>query len=295
MKKTQAKSAFSLIELSVVILLIGILVLGVVKGSSIIRRAKLSSAISLTKASPVNTTENLLLWLDTTSDDAFTATEKMDGGKISNWYNTSLQATDKTGGAQGGATSLKPTYVADGINNLPALSFNGTSNYLLTKNITTGDYTVFIVLKTQHPGPGTAGGHAFTGSGILSADVSGGANDVIPLSITAGYAKTFVGAPGLTVTSTNTINDNKANIVTVTRSLSSGLLSLYVNGANGVSATGTAGVSLTTPANLGIGVDVVNARYYQGFLSEIIIFNRVLSPSERTNIENYLKDKWGIK
>ena len=65
--KNHSKLAFSLIELSVVILIIGILVLGVTQGSRMMYEAKLKSAISLTQSSPVISMENLVLWLEPTN------------------------------------------------------------------------------------------------------------------------------------------------------------------------------------------------------------------------------------
>jgi len=50
--KQNNKLAFSLIELSVVILVIGILVIGITKGSRIISEAKIKYAMALAQASP---------------------------------------------------------------------------------------------------------------------------------------------------------------------------------------------------------------------------------------------------
>jgi len=38
-----------------------------------------------------------------------------------------------------------------------------------------------------------------------------------------------------------------------------------------------------------------SARYYDGNLAEIIIYNRVLSDAEKLQVESYLEDKWGIE
>ncbi|MCE3255904.1 MAG: hypothetical protein K0R25_1398 [Rickettsiaceae bacterium] len=63
-QQNKPKLAFSLIELSVVILVIGILVVGITKGMSIMRSAKLQSAQSLTQSSPVALIDGLKLWLE---------------------------------------------------------------------------------------------------------------------------------------------------------------------------------------------------------------------------------------
>ena len=69
--KSNSRLAFSLIELSVVILIIGILVLGVTQGNRMMSEAKLKSARSLTTSSPVASIEGLAVWLDSTSENAF--------------------------------------------------------------------------------------------------------------------------------------------------------------------------------------------------------------------------------
>lgn len=64
------KNAFSLIELSIVILIIGILVAGVTQSSRLIRQMKISSARSITNSSPVSSISNLAGWWETTLDSS---------------------------------------------------------------------------------------------------------------------------------------------------------------------------------------------------------------------------------
>ena len=65
------KNAFSLIELSIVILIIGILVAGVTTSSRLIRAMKLISAKQLTQSSPVLTISDLLAWFEPTKEGIF--------------------------------------------------------------------------------------------------------------------------------------------------------------------------------------------------------------------------------
>lgn len=55
----KSNKAFSLIELSIVILIIGILVAGVTQSSRLINQIKLSLAQSITRSSDVNSIDNL--------------------------------------------------------------------------------------------------------------------------------------------------------------------------------------------------------------------------------------------
>ncbi len=57
-------SAFSLIELSIVILIIGTLIAGVTQGSRLVRISKLRTAQNQTSTSPVSSIDGLALWLD---------------------------------------------------------------------------------------------------------------------------------------------------------------------------------------------------------------------------------------
>jgi len=55
----KTKKAFSLIELSIVILIIGLLVAGVVKGQQLYQKTQLATAKKATEESPVNVIPNL--------------------------------------------------------------------------------------------------------------------------------------------------------------------------------------------------------------------------------------------
>ena len=69
--KTKNLKAFSLIELSIVILIIGILVAGVTQSSRLIREFKLTTAKNLTRNSPVSSIKGLYFWFETTSESSF--------------------------------------------------------------------------------------------------------------------------------------------------------------------------------------------------------------------------------
>jgi len=61
MKKISKKVAFSLLELSVVILIIGLLVIGITKGKRIIDQARLRSSLALTNSSPITCKNHYLI------------------------------------------------------------------------------------------------------------------------------------------------------------------------------------------------------------------------------------------
>jgi prepilin-type N-terminal cleavage/methylation domain-containing protein len=73
--KLRKITAFSLIELSIVILVIGLLIAGALQGSNMISKAALSSARTLTESSPVASIRSLSLWFESTSKASFIDSE----------------------------------------------------------------------------------------------------------------------------------------------------------------------------------------------------------------------------
>ena len=67
--------AFSLIEISMVILIIGILIAGVATANSLIAKSRISSAQTLTISSPINSIKDTALWLESSTDTSFVASE----------------------------------------------------------------------------------------------------------------------------------------------------------------------------------------------------------------------------
>jgi prepilin-type N-terminal cleavage/methylation domain-containing protein len=59
-KKSLPAKAFSLIELSIAVLIIGIIIAGITQSSSLIQKMALSSARSLTSSSPVASMRDLV-------------------------------------------------------------------------------------------------------------------------------------------------------------------------------------------------------------------------------------------
>ena len=64
------KTAFSLVEISVVVLVIGILIVGLVQGKDMLSDMRINSARTYTDKSPVPSIENLALWLETTQQNS---------------------------------------------------------------------------------------------------------------------------------------------------------------------------------------------------------------------------------
>ncbi len=111
--------AFSLIELSIVVLIIGLIVAGVLGGKKLVELSSLSKARTLTNSSPVNGIEDLVFWFETTSKDSIPPAQAIDGTTITTWYNLNPQMNNKNNLIQGGTYS-GPVYRTATINSLPS-------------------------------------------------------------------------------------------------------------------------------------------------------------------------------
>jgi prepilin-type N-terminal cleavage/methylation domain-containing protein len=286
--------AFSLIEISIVILIIGILVAGVTKSRILISKSQLTTARTLTQSSAVSSIPNLVMWLETTSTSSLTnsnnSTDVGNGDNIATWNDIGSQLTAPNSPTQSTTTS-QPVYTTNVINGLPALNFNGTSNYFSLSTIVSTSFSAFVVAKTAVAG--TAGA-AYGGNGVLWSDYSQTAYDIIPLAIGGGVTQFMTGgATDSTLTGTTNVSDNKFHIINVTRDSTTGIKYIYVDGNQDASETHTIGTLAANPI-LGIGANITDSHYFNGYLAEIIIFGRVLKSEERESVRLYLKKKWGI-
>ena len=136
MKKNKA---FSLVELSVVILIIGILIAGVTQSGRLIRQIKLSTARSLTSSSDVASIRDVTAWFESTTAGVFTDingnTDIDDKSKLRAWRDVNPQKSisDKpimTNGTavDGSSNNTEPKYIISGINGLPSVYFDGGAN-----------------------------------------------------------------------------------------------------------------------------------------------------------------------
>jgi hypothetical protein len=74
-------------------------------------------------------------------------------------------------------------------------------------------------------------------------------------------------------------------------------VNFYFNGINTASIAVSYGAKNLGILNIGSWNDTASSRgrFFDGYISEIIIFDRALKTEERRSIEAYLGKKWGIK
>jgi len=147
------KKGFSLVEISIVLLIIGILISGILVGQDLILDAKIKSAQNLTRTSPVNKIPDLTLWLDVNAEKSLISTlavnrcllkymsyqDLLGNETICAWRDINSQKSLNTDLSNKIALSINtthalnamPTYVVNGIGGLPSLYFDG-GDYLIS-------------------------------------------------------------------------------------------------------------------------------------------------------------------
>jgi len=162
--KKSFKTAFSLVELSIVVLIIGILIAGISQSSRLVRAMKLTTARSLTRSSDVNSIRNLTAWFDATAEGVmstalpltanatYTSPENRDNVMVWKDSNPQDAEADKVV-LYNNNTANSPMYLANGIGGLPSLYFDNAdilvSNNLVTMPLQAGsrNYSMFVVFN----------------------------------------------------------------------------------------------------------------------------------------------------
>ena len=295
------KTAFSLVEISIVLMVIGILITGVSKGIDLFYDFKLGQAQSMTAKSPVISTPNLTLWLETTSPNSFEVKLPLNNDKIAIWKDLNPQRIFKVNVSQS-TLANKPTYVDNAINNLPALKFANdielrSENLALNDFLSSDQATIFIV---QNNFSGDI--YTTTISWIPTANNQDGGSELARLNISAQEGDAVLidygsggGASVRTSSASLTNFLNKDKIISFVKN--SANVNLRINfdetSKTSTSATSVLSASLSAPFIVG-RFRASNDYFFNGYIGEIIIFDRALNESERKKIEDYLSEKWGI-
>lgn len=179
------------------------------------------------------------------------------------------------GGATGAASTL---------NSLDVVNFPGTSaseyNFPASPTVTLHNSTVFIVFN---PTVAAAGADFISGG---SGAYEWGLNTSGKLELT----KALIAVIGDSVSTLSSGVWFQAN---VTYNDTTGAWAMKISRA--ADASGTNIQAITAPlATAAYNPFSGGVFFLNGLLAELIVYNRVLSPTEITNIENYLFAKWGV-
>ena len=307
------KKAFSLIELSIVILIIGILVAGVMQSSRLVSAMKLSSARSMTMNSPVPAIKDIYAWYDAIMEKSFIESEMADGLQVSTWYDLNpFTISDKIQLIQAD-TTRKPIYQSNSINGFPGIYFNGAYFFKSQTNVSPifaqGSATLFMVFN-----PDDVAGQKFMFMHPIQNCAKNAEIGIGVANIASGNFGVHAGCGIGTITNGNLIVRKEPTIISMVflkSPLTAGTLAnikIYKNGGSEQILVGSSGSytqsmggaygSTLSPLLIGIRDDNNNGGYNSGFIGkmgEIILFSRSLSDDERKDIEKYLGKKWAIK
>ena len=283
MKKSS--SAFSLIEVSLVVLIISLIAAGILTTTNLIKKSSLQTAQVLTKSSPVNDISNLVAWFETSLDSSFIGNEKSDGSAISTWYDNNPNAASKNNATQS-TSNNRPTFTANIFNNgIPGLKFDG-SNHTLPfdgSSLINSSYSIFIVEQK-------------TSNKNLNCVIGGSASSV-NTNLHLCYAaddKIQFGHYNNNLDYQNSVlsySSPKTRMHSLIFNIAVGK-KYWLNGGSGATASNTQTAAITSFDGSNIGSYLVNI--YEGNIAEIIIFNRALTNEERRSIESYLGKKYNL-
>lgn len=286
MKKSS--SAFSLIEVSLVVLIISLIAAGILTTTNLIKKSRLQTAQVLTKSSPVNNISNLVAWFETSLDSSFIGNEKSDGTAISTWYDNNPNAASKNNATQSTSTN-RPTFTANIFNSgIPGLKFDGSNDTLPFdgSSLINSSYSIFIVeQKTSNKALNCViGGSA----SVAVADTNLHLCYAVDDKIRFGHYNNNLDYQD----SVLSYSSPKTRMHSFIFDIAVGK-KYWLNGVSSATASDVVQTAaITSFAGSNIGSFVGNI--YEGNIAEIIIFNRALTTEEKISVESYLGKKYNL-
>lgn len=221
------------------------------------------------------------LWLDATK-----GVTKDGSNLVSQWNDQSGNGNHATQGT--GAN--QPTWTDSAINGLPAISFDGTADYLSANGVAAtfaGDDKPFTLMmafkKTTNAGSDVLFSFANSGSATPSCQLYTDASadfGIYRRDDASGSATQAAGAPDTTTTVLSGV-------------FSGTTISCWINGSNIINAaslnTGTAAFNTCT---IGANVSTTTTNYANMQVCEVALFDSALGTTDRQTIEAYLTAKW---
>lgn len=219
---------------------------------------------------------NLMLWLDANNGESLTYGTT---GNISQWNDLSGNDRHATQGASG----LQPIYERAAINGLSALKCDADQ-----LNVTSGigisadeARTILMVLRPE--------------SGYTNSEVIGLSTtqmiDFGNWSLDNRLRLRDTTHDGDGFSADGDVPFDQAHMISITSM--SGNTSAY-NGSRNILSSTSEYFHMALTSSVGIGGANQTGRRFKGHLGEVIVYNRVLSSSERNSLWQYLAQKWGV-
>lgn len=253
--------------------------------------------------------KGLVLWVDATREGVLTNTNNSsnpeDGDYIKSWKEFNPIQQEQLSFISSTAGTY-PVYKETGNNGLPAISFDGVDDSLAIDsndrlNIL-NDITIFFVYsvaRNSNSLTSTQGMMAKqAGLDIYSNNMTV-TNPPYGINLDYGsYAVFIMSSPtsNYSAVSKPTTLMPAVNIVTAINDSNSGYSYIYMNGGTPASYSSSIGRlgAVRSALKLGQQKDTATTRFSTCYISEILIYNRVLNSEERVSIIKYLGKKWGI-
>ncbi len=204
----------------------------------------------------------------------------LNGGNVSAWADQSGLGNN----ASQGTAASQPLYVANAINGYPVLRFDGTDDYLSLPDMTMTDITVFIV------GKGT--------NGTFYGDL-GGCGGGYPLRY---FQTSGSQLRGYSRDCTNRVDKFYGNLGDTSNyfqgvyQTNGSTLNVKYNGTTNTTtyADFTADDLTGYAPTIGTGGGYIAGYYLTGDIAEVIVYNRTLSASEISIVQEYLYGKYNV-
>ena len=226
----------------------------------------------------------LQLWLDA-ADPLNTGSAPSNGSTISTWY-------DKSGSARNATATGTVTYNTTAFNSKPAMTF-GSSQYFTGNVPVTGSTITTMAVYTMNSNTGVSGRIIGMSNAIGSLDY----NNTSSMSL----SRSNIGNGIILYRNTASVTSSFPSYSTPY------LVEAWFDGTSMRSTiqvgSGTAITTVASTGNFGIAKYVVGnstapgpaGEFWNGYISEIIVYNTSLSTKNRQVIEGYLSWKWGIQ
>ena len=302
-----SKKAFSLVEISIVILIIGLLIAGISKAGDMIFDVGLKSASSLTKGAKIGRMSGLALWLETTTNESILEKERYEGTSVSVWRDINPQSSSKFIFRNSSAAK----YVEKGHNNLPAIGALDSVNFFTAYTSETGGTvasfssnqifssgafaTIFVVLKPKAITGVTTNLISFCPSGGCGA----GGNEIsVSLNATGNVLFTAMSNTTASTTVTSGSGYTAKSLIIVSALKDSLNQRILVNGTD-IASAGTANTYASTNSFSGTfkvgGANIADTNGKGGIeVYEVIVFSTPLSTIDRQTVETYLGKKYNV-
>jgi len=166
-------------------------------------------------------------------------------------------------------------YGGAALNGSGFLTFDGSNDYAVISRPVSTDFTIAFFARTTQTG-GTP--NWYNGRGLVDGEVGGSTHDFGTALVGSKFGF-GVGSSDITILSATNINNGVWHHLAATRSSSTGLMKVYVDGVLENSATGPTGAK-SSPPTLHFGNLQTNVNYFAGSIDRVDIFDSVLSDAK---------------